>query len=193
MEYLTTGRLAKEAGVNIDTVRYYEKRGLIPKPARKDSGYRLFKEDAIRRIAFIKHAQEIGFSLREVEELLSLRVNSKTTCGDVQKKTEAKIVEVESKILNLQRIKRALEKMTDICRSNTRTNECPILDMLDADGRGLFRKKAETGTMITKQRTKDKPSSVECPACGAGSVSGRTLRHVHAKKAMRGASAGKGR
>ncbi len=110
MEYLTTGRLAKEAGVKIDTVRYYEKRGLIPKPPRKDSGYRMFREDAVKRIIFIKHAQEIGFSLHEIEELLFLRVSSKTTCREVKKRTEAKIAEVDEKILNLQRIKRALEK-----------------------------------------------------------------------------------
>ncbi len=105
MEYLTTGRLAREAGVNIDTVRYYEKRGLIQKPPRKDSGYRMFKEDAVKRIVFIKHAQEIGFSLNEIEELLFLRVSSKTTCREVKKRTEAKITEVEEKILNLKRIR----------------------------------------------------------------------------------------
>lgn len=156
MEYLSTGRLAKEAGVNIDTVRYYEKRGLIPKPPRRDSGYRMFRDDAVKRIIFIKHAQEIGFSLNEIEELLFLRVSSKTTCQEVKKRTESKIVEVEGKILNLQRIKGALEKMADICRANKRIGDCPILDMLDAQGDNLSLPQNSKGTR-----------SVACPSCGA--------------------------
>jgi len=133
MKDLTTGQLAREAGVKIDTVRYYEKRGLIQKPPRKDSGYRMFSEDAVKRIVFIKHAQEIGFSLQEIEELLLLRVSSKATCSEVKKRTEAKIVEVEGKILNLQRIKKALEKMAEICRGNKQIGDCPVLDLLDTE------------------------------------------------------------
>jgi len=174
MEYLTTGRLAKEAGVNIDTVRYYEKRGLIPKPPRKDSGYRMFREDAIKRIIFIKHAQQIGFSLHEIEELLFLRVGSKTTCREVKKRTEAKIVEVEGKILNLQRIKRALEKMADICRANKRIGDCPILDMLDAQGDNLSLPQNSKGTR-----------SVACPSCGAPVRAERSTELLQAKKRTR--------
>ena len=165
MEYLTTGRLAKEAGVKIDTVRYYEKRGLIPKPPRKDSGYRMFREDAVKRIVFIKHAQEIGFSLHEIEELLFLRVSSKTTCREVKKRTEAKIAEVDEKILNLQRIKRALSKMADICRANKNIGDCPILDMLDAEGKSLSQPQ-EAGNA----------RSAACPSCGAPVRPGRSLR-----------------
>ncbi len=163
MEYLTTGRLAKEAGVKIDTVRYYEKRGLLPKPPRKESGYRMFREDAVKRIIFIKHAQEIGFSLHEIEELLFLRVSSKTTCREVKKKTEAKIAEVDEKIQNLQRIKRALEKMADICRANKRIGDCPILDMLDVEGKNLSLPQNNEGTR-----------SAACPSCGAPVRSGST-------------------
>ncbi len=155
MEYLTTGRLAKEAGVNIDTVRYYERRGLIPKPPRKDSGYRMFREDAVKRIVFIKHAQEIGFSLQEIEELLFLKVSSKTTCREVKKRTEAKIAEVEGKIENLQRIKRALEKMADICRANKRIGDCPILDTLDTEGTSLSLRQENEGGFTA------------CPSCGS--------------------------
>ncbi len=164
MEYLTTGRLAKEAGVKIDTVRYYEKRGLIPKPPRKDSGYRMFREDAVKRIVFIKHAQEIGFSLHEIEELLFLRVSSKTTCREVKKRTAAKIAEVNEKILNLQRIKRVLGKMVDICRANKNIGDCPILDMLDAEGKNLS----------LPQETE--AARAACPSCGAPVRPGRSLR-----------------
>lgn len=170
MEYLTTGRLAKEAGVNIDTVRYYEKRGLIPKPPRKDSGYRMFREDAVKRIIFIKHAQEIGFSLHEIEELLFLRVSSKTTCHEVKKRTEAKITEVEGKIQNLLRIKRALEKMAEICRANKRISECPILDMLDAEGTSpSLHQKSESGL------------STACPSCGSPVRTEIAIRPLHSK------------
>ncbi len=158
MEYLTTGGLARKTGVKIDTVRYYEKRGLIPKPARKDSGYRMFKEDAVKRIVFIKHAQEIGFSLQEIEELLFLRVSSKTTCREVKKRTEAKIAEVEGKILNLQRIKRALQKMTDICRTNKRIGDCPILDMLD-EGKSFAPRQEDDGALALGPHGRNRRSS----------------------------------
>lgn len=170
MEYLTTGRLAKEAGVKIDTVRYYEKRGLIPKPPRRESGYRMFREDAVKRIVFIKRAQEIGFSLHEIGELLFLRVSSKTTCREVKKRTEAKIAEVDEKILNLQRIKRALGKMADICRANKNIGDCPILDMLDAEGKNLSLPQETEGA---------RPAA--CPSCGAPVRAESTIRPLSAK------------
>ena len=183
MDYLTTGRLAKEAGVKIDTVRYYEKRGLIPKPPRKDSGYRMFKEDTIKRIAFIKHAQEIGFSLHEIEELLFVRVNSKTTCSEVKKMTEAKIAEVESKILHLHRIKKALEKMVTICSANKRIGDCPILDMLDDEGASFLPEKGINDSVSPARTGKNGRSTVSCPACEKGARSGSGSVHVHAKEA----------
>src|SRR2546425_9106850 len=74
MEGLTTAKLAHEGGVNVETIRYYERHGLLPKPPRTHSGYRIFSEDAVKRLRFIKHAQDLGFSLKEVKELLALRV-----------------------------------------------------------------------------------------------------------------------
>lgn len=133
MENLTIGQLAKEAKVNVETVRYYERRGLIPKPPRKDSGYRQYPPEAVSRIQFIKHAQELGFSLKEIAELLSLRVDPNTTCGDVKRRAESKIKEVEEKIQALQRIKRALAKLAALCRGRGPTSECPILEALDAE------------------------------------------------------------
>ncbi len=134
MESMTIGRLAKEARVNIDTLRYYEKRGLLPEPPRKESGYRLYNPDAVKRIAFIMHAKELGFSLDEIAELLSLRMETKSQCRAVKIKAEAKIAEVEEKIQSLQQIKAALQRLVGSCKVNKRLGECPILEALDAEG-----------------------------------------------------------
>lgn len=96
MKSLTIGRLAKEAGVNLETVRFYERRGLLPRPPRSSSGYRMFPAEAARRLRFIRRAQELGFSLKEIRELLSLRVSRTTTSRDIRARTEAKIADVEA-------------------------------------------------------------------------------------------------
>ena len=93
MKSMTIGHLAREAGVNLETVPYYERRGLLPKPPRSASGYRLFPTDAARRLRFIRRAQELGFSLKEIRELLSLRVSRSTTSRDIRARAEAKIAE----------------------------------------------------------------------------------------------------
>ncbi len=131
MEFFTIGQLAKQSQVNIETIRYYERRGLIPKPARRESGYRQFSADVIGRIRFIKHAQEVGFTLKEISELLSLRVDPKSTCAEIKRRTEAKITEVEEKIQALNRMKKALVKLRLTCSGRGPTSECPILDALD--------------------------------------------------------------
>ena len=95
MKSLTIGHLAKQAGVNLETVRYYERRGLLPRPPRSASGYRLFPAEAARRLRFIRRAQELGFSLREISELLTLRVDPDTTCGEVKQRADDKIADIE--------------------------------------------------------------------------------------------------
>ncbi|HDO35560.1 MAG TPA: MerR family transcriptional regulator [Nitrospirae bacterium] len=134
MERLTIGKLAKQAEVNIETIRYYERRGLIPKPPRRESGYRQYPRDTVTRIQFIKRAKELGFSLREILELLSLRVDPATTCGDVKKRAEIKIADIEEKIRTLQRMKKALMKLTVECKGRGPVSECPILEALDTKG-----------------------------------------------------------
>lgn len=131
MSTLTIGQLAKKSRVNIETVRYYEWRGLIPVPPRRDSGYRQFPEDAVARIRFIKHSQEVGFTLKEISELLSLRVDPETTCADIRRRTEGKISEVEKKIQALNRMKKALIKLRSTCSGRGPTSECPILEALE--------------------------------------------------------------
>lgn len=129
---LTIGKLAARGGVNVQTIRYYERSGLLPEPRRATSGYRLYADDAVRRLNFIRQAQLLGFSLSEIQDLLSLRIESGTTCVDVRQRAGQKIDAIDSKIADLQRIKRALTKLVARCRGNGPTSECPILDALES-------------------------------------------------------------
>jgi len=123
--------LARKARGNVETIRYYERRGLIPDPPRRESGYRQYPRDTVARIRFIKRAQELGFSLKEIQELLTLRVDPNTTCGDVRKHAEMKIIDITEKIESLRTMKHALTKLKDPCRGKGPTSECPILEMLE--------------------------------------------------------------
>src|SRR3989442_1624676 len=109
MDHLRIGELARKCGVNLETIRYYERRELLPKPGRSFSGYRAFSNDAVRRIRFIKRSQQIGFSLKEIKELLALRINPNSSCKDIRKRTEVKIAGVDQKIQSLLAMKQALE------------------------------------------------------------------------------------
>src|SRR5258707_838951 len=131
MKSLTIGHLAREAGVNLETVRYYERRGLLPRPPRSASGYRLFSSDAARRLRFIRRAQELGFSLAEIQELLSLRMSPKAKGSDVQKRAEAKIVDIKAKIKSLEAMEKTLRNLTKLCAGCGPISECPILESLD--------------------------------------------------------------
>jgi len=133
MKSLTIGHLAREAGVNLETVRYYERRGLLPKPPRSASGYRLFPSDAARRLRFIRRAQELGFSLKEIRELLSLRVLRNTTSRDIRARAEAKIADIEAKISSLESMKKTLQKLTGVCNGCAPLAKCPILESLDKE------------------------------------------------------------
>jgi MerR family mercuric resistance operon transcriptional regulator len=133
MDHLTIGQVAKNAGVNVETIRFYEREGLIGKPPRRPSGYRQYQPDIVRRIRFIQRAKELGFSLREITELLSLRVARGRSCADVKARASAKIEDVESKIAVLERMKGALTRLTEACAGRGSVGECPILDALDAD------------------------------------------------------------
>jgi MerR family mercuric resistance operon transcriptional regulator len=133
MAFLTTGRLAREAGVNVETIRYYEKRGLLPKVPRKASGYRLWPKDTVKRIRFIRHAQELGFSLREIAELLSLRTDENTSCYEIKRIAEEKITDIDKKIRSLQTIKKALRKLSKTCPGSGPVSDCPILEAMEKD------------------------------------------------------------
>ena len=129
---MRTGELAANAGVNVQTVRFYERRGILPKPARTPSGYRVYSAEAVRLIRFIKRAQELGFTLDEVEELLQLRNNRRSGCGAVKTAGQAKMAAVEAKIASLNAMKRALAVLLASCERNDRERPCPMLEALEA-------------------------------------------------------------
>ena len=133
MKPFTIGHLAREAGINIETVRYYEREGLLPKATRSASGYRLFSVNASQRLRFIRRAQELGFSLKEIRELLALRLSSKTTCAEVLRRTEAKIADIEAKIKALESMSKSLRKLAQSCNGKPPFSECPILESLDGE------------------------------------------------------------
>lgn len=132
MAGLTSGELAKRSGVKLQTIRYYEQRGILPTPPRTQSGYRTFPADAVHRIRFIKRAQALGFQLDEIQELLSLRVDPSTTCADVRLRAEAKIDDVNAKIERLRAMKKALVRLAAACSRRGPVGECPILESLDS-------------------------------------------------------------
>ena len=133
MNSLTIGQLAKIAGVGVETVRFYERKGLLAEPNRRPSGYRQYGEEVVNRLRFIKRAKELGFSLNEIKELLSLRLDLTTTCADVKERAEEKIDDIEAKIRTLRRMKNALVKVTKACSGRGGTSECPILETLDKE------------------------------------------------------------
>src|SRR6266699_3611695 len=131
---LTIGQVAEAADVNIQTIRYYEGRGLFPNPRRTPSGYRQYGDDAVQRLRFVKHAQDLGFSLREIQELLGLRVRHGAACDAVERKTREKIDLVQERIRDLHRMKRTLERLAAACAARQPTDDCPILEALEDHG-----------------------------------------------------------
>jgi len=131
--FLTIGQLANAVGVNIQTIRYYERLNLLGPTTRKRSGYRLYANDDERRLRFIKNAQALGFTLHEIDELLNLSISSKARCGDVQRKAETKLMQVEAKARDLRGLAKALRTLIRSCRSGQPTQHCPILKSLEEE------------------------------------------------------------
>jgi MerR family copper efflux transcriptional regulator len=128
-----TSELAKRGGVNLETIRYYEREGLLPKPPRSSSGYRQFSPESVRRVRFIKRAQELGFSLKEIKELLALRIAAGSTRADVRKRAESKIVDIEGKVQHLRAMKKALVRLTESSCGNGPASDCPLLESLSLE------------------------------------------------------------
>lgn len=126
------GELAKAANVGVETVRFYERKGLIQQPLRpSDGGFRTYPRKATSRIRFIRQAQDLGFSLREIEDLLSLRADPQTDCGDVKHRAQQKRDDVDDKIAQLQRIRLPLTKLIEACPGKGGLEICSIMDSLD--------------------------------------------------------------
>jgi len=125
------GELAEAAGVGVETVRFYERKGLLREPPRSDAGYRMYSRDEVRRLRFIRRAKDLGFTLAETKELLGLRVTDGSACDDVAERARRKIEIVEDRVRDLNRIRRVLEDLVAACAVKEGTAECPILEVLD--------------------------------------------------------------
>lgn len=129
MSMLTIGKLAKACGVKTDTVRYYERLGLLAPVERSESGYRKYDQESIKRLNFVRRAQGLGFTLEEIRELLDLSEKPEADCGDVRERAGQKIAEVETRIVDLKKIKDSLKKLAEFCPGNgTPLSECGILN-----------------------------------------------------------------
>ncbi len=132
---LTIGRLAARAGVGVETIRFYQRKELVSEPPKPATRYRRYPPETASRIRFIRRAKGLGFSLAEIQDLLSLRIAPGVTREDVRHRAESKIEQLENKIATLQHMKAALSKLTDACRRETAPDaECPILQALDTPG-----------------------------------------------------------
>ncbi len=132
---MTIGELAARLGVNVQTVRYYERRGLLVPAERRASGYRAYTDAAVERLRFIRRAQELGFTLAEIGELLELRLDPGTTAADVKQRAVQKIDEIDAKLRDLERIRDALSHLAGRCRGGRGpTGDCPLLDALGPIG-----------------------------------------------------------
>ncbi|GIV15176.1 MAG: heavy metal-responsive transcriptional regulator [Armatimonadota bacterium] len=132
MHALTIGKLAKRAGVGVETIRFYERLGLLESSERRDSGYRLYSEEGLRRLRFIRRAKELGFTLKEIKELLDLRTSalSEEQCEEVRTLAERKIADIRERIVTLQRMEAVLLRLVDSCCRREPTQECPILEAI---------------------------------------------------------------
>ena len=130
---LKIGEVAERGGVNLQTIRYYEREKLLPEPPRLPSGYRIYPDQTVRRVRFIKRAQEIGFTLSEIRELLAIRMHTDGDSSEVRALAQAKISDIEAKIQTLQRMKGAFGRITERCTGCGPASECPILESIDSD------------------------------------------------------------
>jgi len=131
MRQKTIGWVAKEAGVNAQTVLYYERRGLLPAPSRSFSGYRIFNDESVRRIEFIKRAKELGFSLKQITALLALQGEQDASCAEVSTMAADHMKDIEMKICDLKCMRDALIPLVEACPKKGAMKDCPIMDSLD--------------------------------------------------------------
>lgn len=128
---LTIGQLAKAAGVNVQTVRFYEREGILKPQTRLDSGYRVYNEDSLKRLHFIRQAKDLGFSLDEIQSLLNLRVRSVDRCNQVRSKAEQKLKDVQQKITHLKKLERTLKSLVSDCENRVVSDCCPIIEKME--------------------------------------------------------------
>lgn len=133
MTSLTVGQVARRAGVGVETVRFYEREGLLAEPPRRASGYRQYDDQAVSVLRFIRRAKALGFTLQEIKGLLALRLDGSATRSDVRERASAKLIDIDAKIRDLQRMRDALTGLTAACHGDGPTDGCPILDALGGE------------------------------------------------------------
>ena len=132
---MTIGAAARAVGMNIDTIRYYEREGVMPRPARRASGYRQYDDGALAKLRFIQRAKSLGFRLGDIRELLALSTDREHGLAGVKARAEARLQDVERRILELRRIQRGLKTLIDTCPGHGELSACPILQALDDEER----------------------------------------------------------
>ena len=130
MSSLTIGDVARQAGVGVETVRFYERQGLLEEPQRRASGYRQYDEEAVAVLRFIRRAKELGFTLKEIKGLLALRLDASATRAEVRQQARAKVTDIEARIADLQRMRDVLLKLIKKCHGDGAATGCPILEAL---------------------------------------------------------------
>lgn len=133
MKFFTIGEVARQAGVGVETVRFYERQELLAEPQRRASGYRQYEEEAVAVLRFIRRAKELGFTLREIKGLLALRLDTTATRVEVRQQAKAKVADIEARIADLQRMRDALQKLIKKCHGDGSTKGCPILAALQGE------------------------------------------------------------
>jgi len=161
MKALRSGELARLANVNVETLRFYERQGLLPEPPRRASGYREYPPEAVSLVRFIKRAQALGFSLREIKELLALREVPRATCGDVVVLARRKMEEIDTKIDDLRAVRVALTKLLKGCTGTAPIAQCPIIEALADEANG---RKSPRSAGKTKEESDGKRRKPNC--CG---------------------------
>jgi len=127
----TVGQLAKTANVNIQTVRFYDRQGILKPASRTEAGYRIYDKEGVKRLNFIIQAKELGFSLKEIKEFLALRVQSVQACDRVRKKTTEKLQGIQNKIAHLKKLEKTLKDLIGDCENRVITDQCPILEKME--------------------------------------------------------------
>ena len=127
------GGVAKRVGVSVDTIRFYEREGLIPEHNRSPGGYRRYPESVVKQLIFIQHAKTLGLSLKEIVELIVLKSKPKATCKSIKATAQAKVSEIQKKIEGLEKVKKTLMPLIDQCQSTDPISKCPILSAVDEE------------------------------------------------------------
>lgn len=138
MRLLSIGQVARHSGVSVETVRFYERQGLIEKPRRKESGYRQFPEAVIGRLRVLRRARELGFSLPEIREMFDLGAGGEVPCGEVRRRAEARIDEIDERVRDLEKMRLALEEVVRVCEEKNPAGPCPFLEALEAQEEGVM-------------------------------------------------------